>query len=1022
MEQRPISTLSRFRIRPAYPEAGAGGPSLRLGVSLLTPGSEAPKTSVLAGFETYQTPDTPMWEGLTAHVALPAQQQQQQQTRGQDARRVAFVVLSSAAGAVPVSGVAAVADIRVGRNDVALRTAAEAGGRLMWYLSYEASAVAPPALLASQSHALALLAIELEPLGMGKVLDSVAGGLDASPARRLRVMRNLCNTALVNTLLGTPVSGASGWRGIEASMVLRTGGDKAKLRKELEALPYQRKLQLLDAQLGVTDAGVDSTSRDVAEIPNIPEKDKEQIFVQSQQPWVGVLSQMLQQAPDSLSNQQWLQLLIQVIKHYGAKLLHKIGDVLGRVVGRSVDTEEISDAEREGLAELVREVSNSGYSRVISELAQKAPSETSRVLIEASAEGGNVDKAATEYAKSGLETVGSRGILGLLSMGITLLPMVLKPLEPQFCLASSANNEEFFMRTVHRMSYRTVLHDSRVTGLLRDSQIDVVTRTTTKAEAGTAQWLPADGNLKDIDSVHAFATVRSVVDAVERVLRDIESIEKEEFMQELEALDEGRCSDVLAEKDKGLRWQVGTTLLVDTRANDVQPTYSRGAKGLLFPVRSSIDPNAPPVSTSRAFEAVAHTTGYAVLDALRPRWAEGIKETPEGAVLHEMFADLAGLLVGLGTAAVSGAVAAQTRGDMDAESITRRLQAGIADTLGLSGMRSACSTATAKDVWSPQTGKLQEGSKRWSSREVSAMITSSVWAAIASELARRCYKAADQQSVSVAAEDPAEVLIQLAQLALRALIVACLNPKFKDEAPKLVVFCDTLVQQYGSGVGNTDKAPSRGFASSKAVSAPSQDPEAAFGVALRRELQRRFLLSTTWSVQSQDQSDYLSLKKASIDHTSATKQLRGMAAAPRSNAANGVAGAGGPARRMCECIAVAAAQAARTVECPVSRQLWATLRTGAQQALDDTEDEEGAWEALVETWGTVERQAAGQVFVDRRMWSAIVVEAAEEATEEGIRASVRKLVLSLEYVTGCCKESPSLALWRRVLATYSNTN
>eukprot|EP00727_Mastigamoeba_balamuthi_P013320 m51a1_g8610 hypothetical protein (732) ;mRNA; r:209089-220641 len=701
---------------------------------------------------------------------------------------------------------------------------------LLFKIELETAALqALESMTREQWAAVARQAIELDPRGMCGVVDSVAGGLDASPARRLEAMRKLCDTALVNALLANQAPGARGWREREASMVLRAGGDTARLRQELEELPYQRKLQLLDAQMVV--GRVDDThQRDVQN--NLGED-------LSQKPWV---TRMLQAAPDVTSEEFFM-----------------------RAVHRSLDTRSLA----------------------------KTDPHTTRIQRAIGRSKGNKSSSAT-----------------------------------------------VLVAWDSPVSYRTVLHDSRVTGLLRDSQIDVVTRTTTRAEAGTAQWLPADGNLADIDSVHAFATVRTVVDAVERVLRDIEGIEREEFMQDLEAMDDGRCSDVLAEKDKGLRWQVGKTLLVDTRAKGVEPAYSRGAKGCSSP----------------AFEAVAHTAGYAVLDALRPKWAEGIAETPEGAVLHEMFADLAGLLVGLGTAAVSGAVAAQTRGDMDAESITRRLQAGIADTLGLSGMRSACSTATAKDVWSPQTGKLQEGSKRWGSREVSAMITSSVWAAIASELARRCCRAAtDRERMAVAAEDPAEVLSQLARLALRTLIVACLSPQFKDEAPKLVVFCDTLV-----------------------------DPAAAFGVALQRELQRRFLLSAMWSVQSKDQTDCLSLKRASIDHTSAS--------------------------------------AGRTVECPVSRQLWATLRTGAQQALDVTEDEVGAWKVLVETWGRVEKEAAGQVFADRRMWSAIVVEAAEEQTAEGIRASVRKLVLSLEYATGCCKESPSLALWRRVLSAYSNTN
>eukprot|EP00727_Mastigamoeba_balamuthi_P000110 m51a1_g10096 hypothetical protein (1017) ;mRNA; r:59709-65883 len=523
---------------------------------------------------------------------------------------------------------------------------------------------------------------------------------------------------------------------------------------------------------------------------------------------------------------------------------------------------------------------------------------------------------------------------------------------------------------------------------------------------------------KNLDNVHAFAAVRSVVDAVERVLRGTAGIDQEECMQELKALDEGRSWG--ERTSKGLRWQAGQRLVVDTRATGVtQPMYSRRAGALLFPLlRCSDGGAAGAVPTSRSMEAVAHTAGHAVLDALRPKWAEGIEERPEGGVLHEAFADLVGLLVGTGTAAVSGAVAAQTRCDVRAARVAGRQAAGMAEAVGLSGMRSARSTLTARDVWWTQTGlpRQRADGRRWSSREVSAMVTSAVWAAIASELPRRCRRsrAEGKEGRTGPTEDPTEVLCQLAKQALTALVTACMRPEFEDVAPTLK--CEG-----------------------------SQD---GFHCALRCELERRFLLSPQWK------QPYPRLAKGSIEHTSATvsgflllagskdertaqtsqpsvnqqqtipmdqkQKFMGMAA-PRSNAASDAV-VGGPARRMCECIAVVAGQAGRTVECPVSRQLWATLRTGAQHALDDTEDEAGAWEALVETWGAVEREAAGKVFGERRMWRAIVVEAAEEATAEWIRESVRKLVLSLEYVVGCCNESPSLALWRHVLVAYSNTN
>eukprot|EP00727_Mastigamoeba_balamuthi_P000431 m51a1_g10385 hypothetical protein (1731) ;mRNA; f:78140-88176 len=522
----------------------------------------------------------------------------------------------------------------------------------------------------------------------------------------------------------------------------------------------------------------------------------------------------------ALSNPQWLQLLEDVVNG-DVVALQTVGDVLGRVVGRHVDTASISDAEGVGLAELVREVSDVGYSGVIAELSRRAPSATSAALVQAMTRGGDADRAAAEYALHGLDTVDSRGLLDLVSLGIKTLPHVLLPLisaatgrdvseEATLDWANRANRGTEVKSVeggLHEsrstvlalwdspVSLRAVLHDSVVSGQLRDAQIQVVTPTTARAEAARARWLPADGDLGDLDSVHAFAAVRAVVDAFERVLRERAAGEGEGFMQELEALDEGRSGGPQA--SRGLRWQVGSRLLVDTRSRDVeQPQYSRGAGGLLFPVRACRGDRAGPVSTSRALEAVAHTAGYAVLDALRPAWADHIRDRPEGGVLHEAFADLAGLLVGLGASAVGGTAVAQTRCDVRAGGVARRQQPGVSDTLGTNAVLSACSTLTARDVWSPQTGLPRVAARRWSSRDLSAMVTSAVWSAVSSELARRCHGTTGDARPSRpgAAEDPSEVLSQLAKLALRALVTACLSEEFRDEAPTLVRFCDSLVK------------------------------------------------------------------------------------------------------------------------------------------------------------------------------------------------------------------------------------
>eukprot|EP00727_Mastigamoeba_balamuthi_P013290 m51a1_g8584 hypothetical protein (259) ;mRNA; r:34907-44024 len=237
----------------------------------------------------------------------------------------------------------------------------------------------------------------------------------------------------------------------------------------------------------------------------------------------------------------------------------------------------------------------------------------------------------------------------------------------------------------------------------------------------------------------------------------------------------------------------------------------------------------------------AHTVSYAILDALRPEWAEGLKDSPKGGVLHEAFADLVTILAQLSSPAVCGFVVAQTHCDLRAANVAGRLQSSLADALGMSAMRSACSTLTALDVWDAD-GTMRETTT--SSREVSAMITSAVYGAIATA----------------------------------------------------------------------------------------------------------------------------------------------------------------------------------SVECPVSRTLWNTLCSVAGEALASTADELAVWKAFVAAGEAVQSRAAGKSFADQRMWGAIAFEEPEEDTEEGCEESMRKFELSLKYVVGCCRETPSLRLWRHVLEVINSND
>eukprot|EP00727_Mastigamoeba_balamuthi_P002915 m51a1_g12620 hypothetical protein (281) ;mRNA; r:151-1279 len=271
-----------------------------------------------------------------------------------------------------------------------------------------------------------------------------------------------------------------------------------------------------------------------------------------------------------------------------------------------------------------------------------------------------------------------------------------------------------------------------------------------------------------LDSVNVFATVRTVLDAVERVLR----------------------AEIVPEDWPG------------------QPLTPRDE-----------------LSTSRAFDVVAYTASFAILDALRPEWAEGLKSSPEGGVLHEAFADLVAILAQLSSPAMCGSVVTQTGCDLRAANVSGRLQSSMADTLGVCSLRSACSTLTALDVWEAG-GRAKETTR--SSREVSAMITSAVYGAIATAFSSLLRAAtASRAGPRAVARDPAALLYALGKQALSVLVTACVESKHDkaDGAPTLHQFCQRLVDA-------TEQSASKDSAES-----------GAFREALRQELQRRHLLA-----------------------------------------------------------------------------------------------------------------------------------------------------------------------------------
>lgn len=155
------------------------------------------------------------------------------------------------------------------------------------------------------------------------------------------------------------------------------------------------------------------------------------------------------------------------------------------------------------------------------------------------------------------------------------------------------------------------------------------------------------------DAVHTFAVVRMTLTMIERAL------------------------------GATLPWQWNRggnvdALAVHPRAGVTQNAfYSRNEKALKF---FFFDTGSPPrrVFTCRSFDIVAHETGHAVLDALKPGWLLA-NNPPQTGGLHESFGDLMAIFLALGQLDQCEALIAQTKADLHA----RNFLADVAEEFGM---------------------------------------------------------------------------------------------------------------------------------------------------------------------------------------------------------------------------------------------------------------------------------------------------------------------------------------------------
>ncbi len=116
--------------------------------------------------------------------------------------------------------------------------------------------------------------------------------------------------------------------------------------------------------------------------------------------------------------------------------------------------------------------------------------------------------------------------------------------------------------------------------------------------------------------------------------------------------------------------------------------YSRGAKSVNFFFFTPAGASAP-VFTCRSLDIVAHETGHAVLDGLKPGWLAG-GNPPQTGGLHESFGDLTALFLACSQLDQVDAAIAQTKANLHNKNFLAALAEQFGAALGFpQGLRNA---------------------------------------------------------------------------------------------------------------------------------------------------------------------------------------------------------------------------------------------------------------------------------------------------------------------------------------------
>jgi hypothetical protein len=172
---------------------------------------------------------------------------------------------------------------------------------------------------------------------------------------------------------------------------------------------------------------------------------------------------------------------------------------------------------------------------------------------------------------------------------------------------------------------------------------------------------------KAFDAVHTYTIVRQVLTMYQRVL------------------------------DKKLQWQWNSNTNLEPisvhpqAGRTANAFYSRNEKVLkfFFFKPDSQPAGSPDVFTCRSLDIVAHETGHAILDALKPNWISFSAPAQTGG-LHEAFGDITSIFTILSQLDLVEYIVAQTKADLHLSNILAALAEQFGNAIGRSnGLRNA---------------------------------------------------------------------------------------------------------------------------------------------------------------------------------------------------------------------------------------------------------------------------------------------------------------------------------------------